>query len=916
MKKQGWTDSEKELLKKSYSTSNWEGLKKLFSGRSRNAIRLMAREIGLKRDTAVTRENSWLSKEEELIKKMYSDPAVSWEEIVKAIPRHTKSAIQMRATNSLKLSREGPKVKQESLPVEDPQVQVSERMKHLFGEETLKPAKLPQMRAEKPFLIVSEKEEILILNSMLIGSLSANDDKEDIIRNALRLAKVAGYGAVLLSGDLMYMLTQRYGTERPYKTQVSGVRVDPKKVQEAYPKAVVSDKKFESVDKRLEKGDPVFMTLKLRLEHNTAMLNKVFTDENGKPLFSGPVYITFGKLEDELIMFYANELLRVGLFGSRTWAQKRVYEYIADWRKEKDPAKKKEIYQKLRDFKEWLNIFAVMSNMADESIDKAREKVTGYLIEKYEECIPNSKVISVGDAFLKTGPNSIMTTTVKGREAGAKLSVLLASQTESYSKGRQTTNIPNVMLGTGLNPYLDIKFVTYQASGEPGDKRMCMILQLPMCIDSERYRDVIRNQNILKDDITKVGQKGGFESGAIALKWCDCLAPPIVKYWTSELLKNKQIFKDEDSIRDMVNAKQKENRIIFGHKEGCSHYGANDVLLYDSPEDSRGLVKKYHHQVTKEYLLACDAPILHHQHDGDATQQANHDYQKNVHLESLLPEEMQKKYQEIMKDSKLSENQKLKELVRIGLEQKVRDGVLDLNAQIEGYVLSLEPYLEYFVKVLRRSMKVNLSFEGLFSVITQIAGNHNKNTFKHVPFYVSDAKFITIALREAMLFYVIKKNQLDLADVVRKEITSPQNGPLGEGRGALCVDGKRCYAMVLKHKQGSMDKTQERTKRRGSEHYEVGLPICNLSGDDHKGGVRVTRGVVHIKTGCQQGEGSFGRELDFSEQNVFSMVYGIPVGGFANGPLVFMALDYQTMRRYALKPFAIHREKLFKNALE
>ena len=122
--------------------------------------------------------------------------------------------------------------------------------------------------------------------------------------------------------------------------------------------------------------------------------------------------------------------------------------------------------------------------------------------------------------------------------------------------------------------------------------------------------------------------------------------------------------------------------------------------------------------------------------------------------------------------------------------------------------------------------------------------------------------------------------------------------------------------MLLKHKQGPMPKTQTRGARRGQEYFEVGLPICNLSGDDHKGGVRVNRGIVHIKTGCQQGEGSFGREIDFSEQNVFSMVYGMPVGGFANGPLVFMVLDYATMRRYAMKPFPISRESLFKNALE
>ena len=521
--------------------------------------------------------------------------------------------------------------KSEALP-KNPQEDVSARMKQLFGEDALKAIRLPQMRAENPFKVTSEKGEILILNSPLIGSLTSEDDKEDIVRNTLRLAKVAGYDAVLLPGNLMYMLTQRYGSERPYKTQVSGVRVNSKKVQKSYPEAVVSDEKFESIDKRLEKGEPVFMTLRSRLELNTEMLSKTFTDKNGKPLFNGPVYITFGKLEDELIMFYANELLRVGLFKSRAWAQRRVFEHTSEWRKEKDPVKKKALYQKLRDFKEWLSIFAVMGNIADESIDKAREIVTGYLIKKYEEGIPNAKVLSVGDAFLKVGSHAIMVTTIKS--AGLNIgnqTAKLAAKTESYSKGRKTNNIPEVMLGTGLNPYMDMKLVTYQASDEAGDKRSCMIIQLPMCIDSERYRDVIRNQNILKDNITRVGQSSGFESGAVTLKWDDSLSLPIVSVWTSDVLKNKQIFKDDDTIKDLVRAKKKEHKLIFGHKEGCTHYGASDIVLYDSPDDPNGIYQKYHQQVTKEFLLACDAPILMHAHDGDITQGMNHHYQMNLH---------------------------------------------------------------------------------------------------------------------------------------------------------------------------------------------------------------------------------------------------------------------------------------------
>lgn len=795
--------------------------------------------------------------------------------------------------------------------------QLSMRMRHLFGEETLRVSKLPTMTGDKPMQITeSERDEIFVLNAKMIGARTSEDEDTDFIRNFLRLAQIAKFRCGLITGDVIYMVNKKSGNQRPYHTQVSGMVIDPKKVQDGYPKGVSEDPEFEPVEKRLAKGHAVFMTLKMRLDHILDMIEKAFKDDNGKPLFSGPLYITFGKLEDELVMFYANELSRIEVFRTKTWAGRRIRELTAERKKKGLTTEEIEkIDSKIRDFREFWSIFAIMSNNADQSINMWRNMVTSYLIRKYEERIPNSKVISIGDSFVNSAGHMIMATTSKGKRAGKKLSALLAKKTESYTKGRIPRNIPEVMLGMGMNPCLDIKYVTFQASDEPGDKRMCMVIQLPTSNDSELYRDVIRNQNTTKDSITKVVQESGFESGVLSFRWCDCVALPIVSFWTSELLRNKEVFKDEESIRAMLAGRKKEHKIIYGHKEGCTHYGANDVVTYPSPNDPNLMLVKYHHQVAKEYLAACKAPILHHQHDGDITQQMNHSYEKNVHPEWLLDAELQNKFREIDK-SNLPLPDKLRAVMALSIQQKIRGGVPDFDSQIEGYALSLEWYIKYFLDVLERSKEANLTFDGTFTVITHISGNHNKNTFKHLSFHVSDAKHIMTRVRELMLYNIIKYGRQALVELIRYQVTAPQIGPLGEARGSLLIDGRRCWAMLLKHKQGSMDKTQERGQRRGVEHNEVGLPICNLSGDDHRGGVRVTRGFVHIKTGCQQGEGPFGREIDFSEQNVFSMVYGLPVGGPSNGPLTFIVLDLRTMKRYAAKPFTVHRNELFKNALE
>ena len=802
------------------------------------------------------------------------------------------------------------------LPKESVSEQVSERMRQLFGEPMLRPQQLPHLAAGKPHEINSKKGEILILNSPLVGSLVAEDEYTDIVKNSLRLAEASKSDAVIVTGNLMYMLAQRYGTRRPYKTQVSGVKIDAKKVEASYPKSVVNHPEFRSVEKRLEKGELVFMTMGQRLDHNLTMLRKAFADEKGKPLYSGQVYITFGKLEDELIMFYANEFLRVDLFKSRAWAQKRVYECTTRWRKEKDQVKKEEIYQELLDWKRWLEIFVVLSNSADQSINQKREMVTAYLIRRYEECIPNSKVISVGDAFIKTASRNIMITTDKHRDVShGKLSAWLLDKTESYSKGRKPGNIPNVMLGMGLNPFLDVKFVTYQASDEAKDKRTCAIIQLPMCIDAERYRDVIRNQNILKDNITRVGQESGFESGVVMLRWHENLTQPVIEFWTSNLLKNKEIFQDAKKIQDMVDGKKVEHQLMYGHKKGCTHYGASDVMTYDSPNDPIGLLIKYHYQVAMEFLLAANAPIIMDQHDGDITQGANHPYWKNVHPDYLLPEDFLEKMREIERLD-ISCQEKLKRLKKLALDQKIRQGIFQPDEQVKGYARSLSSYLNYFLGIISRKKKSKLFFKGKLSAIMHIVGNHCKNTYKTSDVFVSDALHITEQLKKMLYAHLIDKKESGLKKDIEDELTAPQHGPLGEARGSFGVEGYQQYAMVLKHKQGEMDKTHKKGQKRSQNEYEVGLPIINLSGDNHKGGIRITRGIVNIKTGGQQDEGSYGREIDGSEQNVFSLVYGVPVGGFSSGPVVFIILDTETMRKYALKPFPVDGKKLFRNAIQ
>ncbi len=809
--------------------------------------------------------------------------------------------------------------------VEDFTLEVTRRMRHLLGVENLRYIRPVHMNADQPLVIPLRKGgsgEVTNINAPLIGSLIGDNGENyvDMTKNALRLARAASHDAVIITGGLSFVLTKRYGTTRPYQTQVSGVTLDPASVEAEYPESVKKDKRFDSIAKRMRMRKPIFISIKTRVDHVIEMIRETFCDSRGRAIYDGPVYISFGKREDELIMFFTNEILRIALFEARTWAQNTVELHRAQLKNtdSKNKSARKAIEKKIKDFKEFLDIFLTMSNISDQSINEARQIATAYLIKKYEEAIPNSKVISLGDGFVQFDGRLIMITTNKDHEGyNGRLAKELVAKTEGYSKGRDSHTIPSVMLGAGLNPLLDAKLLTYQGSDDEGDKRVCLVVQLPICVDSDRFRGIVRDQNVLKDPLTKVALKGGFESGIVTLSFHPGFALPVLRPYLSPFLKSAEIFRDAKSLKRAVSGREYRFRTMFFYKNGCTHYGAGDVLTYPGPDG----YQLYHDQVARRLLLACGAPILMHLHDGDISQQYNHPYVRNVHPKAKLPEDILDYLRALEARTDISDGQKFILASRMLHEQRILLGVLQIDEQIEGYVKSLRDDLEYFVKILERSLLVGMNFKGSISAITHIMGNHNKNTFKETEVYSSDARHITGLLQRDVLDYLIKTDRYHLRDWAMHQIGSFQNGPLGEARGSISVvsskiEGAQSYAVVLKHKQGDMDSTQKRAKRRSINGVEFGLPILNLSGDDHKGGFRVTRGIVHLKTGGQQGEGSYGREIDGSEQNVFSAVLGVPVGGFACGPLTLVVLDEETARRYAASPFPIDRKRLFRNPLE
>ena len=789
---------------------------------------------------------------------------------------------------------------------------VKRKMRYLLGTEELRPCKLPKTTPEKPFVIGEKHSSLMAINCPYFGSLTEGENEQDIVKNALRIAEATKCDAILIS-ELLFMITQGWGNLRPYLTRVSGIKIDPTVVEADYPESVREDERYESVAKRLEKGEPVFVSPAQKLAQIFRLIRKTFMDEKGKPVYGGPVFVTLGRLEDQAISFFTTEWVKIRFFRSRAYADKKIASLMAQLRK----GKTEKLENELDDWRMWRDMWLLMKNVSDHSTNQAREMITGFFVKKIEEAIPNAKVVSVGDTFYKIGSVLVMVTADKDRlNIQGNLAKSLKEKTESFSKGRNPDKLPDLILGMGPNPFLEVRLNTYQASFDPIDKEIGMIAQLPMCIDAFRYRSVIRDSNVLKDLITRVGRKSGFESGAVTFTWYPGLVQPVVDPYGSRVLTNPDI-RSAEGLEAMVRGMKTEHLRMYFLAMGDEHCGAGEAILHRCSGDvDRPL--KYNWQVTLQFLMDAYAPIIALFDNGDTTNGQNWSYAtKYEGANRRTPSSLLEEFNAIQSNDSLSAAEKVSRLKEVAFKRDVRAGIHAPDKQVHEYTNSLKPYIGYLAEILRLKKRSGIGFDGTLAAILYVMGNHCKNTYKNSPVVISDSLHIIDLLKKELLAYLMKHPVDGLTpEDVEKELSAPQNGYLGEARGSVGVGGNKSYALMLKHKQGDANAAQRRGQRRSVESEEVGLPTVTFCGDRHSVYVRVARDMVIVQSGCHVGKGVFGADIDGSDQDVCSVVCGLPVGGLKAGPLRFIFLDEVTMRKYADKSTKIDAKKIFVNALK
>ncbi len=801
----------------------------------------------------------------------------------------------------------------------------AKRFEMLFGDlKKIPTINIPRSDGGAPIAIKVKDENnpsVLVINSPLIGTLAARKESMDIFRNELRLAQADGSDAVIITGNLIYCLVEKYGKQRPYRTQVIGLEPDPEIIESAYPKAVLE--KIGPLAHRIKDGKIVFMTIKVYLDQIFKIARQKFLDAQGQPIFKGNVFISLGEIEESIAMYYANEALRAEVFQEKAFARKQIGKLRAKLRKNKNNTAK--VLEEINDWQIYDRLLVLMGNISPSQINERRKLMINYLAYRIESDIPNAKVIGTGDVYLKIGKQLVAVVSDKTIDSiRGGLAGRLREKVYNFVKASPGDKAAAVVLGAGFNPWgtgLYASFRIREHRSTLDDLRMTDVIQLLPCIDAKLYRETVQQMLKAKERLAKLASTPNFQSGAMRLSFFEPAPVPIIEWHASDFLTNQTIFGSDQGVADYVSGKDMRAKRIYLYKEGCTHYGAAFVARYDSPEDPTGRYVKHHNQVLFEAFVRDKTPIHMYLNDGDIQHWLNYPTFKEVNKQWLDPEDLLAAMTEIEKSSTMTVPEKIKALKILSLSNTLVAGVLQPEGQIETYGKAMRPYTEFFRGVIERAKQARIIFTGKpgdLGIINIGQGNHNERSWKNTDVKFSEAKLTRKELVGNLLRFGFNPPDLEQC------VVACETGGVGMAEGTFIVDslGEDAayeYCVFMKHKHGT-SKTQDNMKtmiknfsmRGTTGNYGVGRFTINLGGDDHMGGHAITRNAFHLKTGGQMFDGPFGFDNNFPKQNIFSAVLGIPAGGPSWGPFTVIKFDFRTTRKLAAYKITLP-EKMFPN---
>lgn len=778
---------------------------------------------------------------------------------------------------------------------------------------------------KNPFVIPvadPDKPRVYVVNGAHLGLEYNRVLAENFLRNVLLRAEAEKFDAILFTGGLMWLdVSKAQGFLTTHRALFSGLDFDPDVLDPDY------QKKAKEVRRRESPNAITFSTLRERVKNVLGGYRKVTTDpDTGKPLFSGKIYICFGRPEEQVIESSAHDHIRYVsiLMRSRLEADRKAlqatlrYELLESGGVETKSILKlrKEIEALIREEKRM-----VQTNV--DAVDRRRfvNIIRSLLISWYQEVIPNAHFITQGSTVLSIGGKIVSVAQV---EAEASSEQLIDGAMRGASTQALSGKLPDLVLLAGAYNVDAREGIVERVVGK--ERKTTRVWTLPVAIDKtyllrarpELIREASPIERLLGNDSF---EPGVFRLGCVNGIWdCASLSPDI-------------FFPSKPNGKSESHSIEKQSPYMFWLADGDYHHGAPAKEWIFDPISSEYLPLEVAVATLfmREFVEKGKKLPFIGWHCGGDILQGRHFPTHQARNPGTLPySRVRERMRELREHS--GETRRVNEATHLVEQQFQMRGEVWMQYQLEEAIrLSIRPRVSFFMEILKRAKELGIRMRGTseilrgssdmatidMGILNLLGGNHaEKTTFGEI----LEGPVLAWMTR----LYLLAAGGFDEKELERL-VRGPVFGPENIGYGLLSAPGGYEWAFHVRHDppvKGSQNAwtlqgVAERYRDRGDyPRIFTGRHLIGVSHDIHRAGMLYgpNMEVVSVPS-CTDGD-AFGERFGMSRNNIGATVIGIPVFGPESGPVRVIQLTHDFIRGYFTKPWEIDWDELFRGAIK
>ncbi|PJE51465.1 MAG: hypothetical protein COV29_00560 [Candidatus Yanofskybacteria bacterium CG10_big_fil_rev_8_21_14_0_10_36_16] len=797
--------------------------------------------------------------------------------------------------------------------------------------EGLENYEFPDNSYSNPFVISEEPEgQVSIINGSLIG-IKYPDIESNTTRRAFADARNRGAKAVIFVNILDLWSKKTAGPLAAYRAEVSGLEANPKRFPEEYREEVIDILRGNITD------DLIYQTLEEKFNEIIDALHKIsHRPRNKGPEFPGPVYIMFGLKEEELIRaasYYQCRYLKIVKEKKIEAELNMAKSRFSKARKDNDTSEIRhwdsEVMRLTRK-----KARTIQSNIHNRHYRYFNRKITAFVVKKFEEAIPNAKVISQGSAYFKLHKHIVKAHIPKHERVTDSL---LASYGDSY--GAEVFADTLADLTVICHPFaLDHRLVGREDSidGKPVTK---FVAVAPSCLDDVFLRDEFRNNIREVHKVQKLVNNPMFKPGVLLLSWSNGILNTIS-------LPISRLDKDRPFYNQNFAFPYPKTEYINVFLNTDNHFGAPDKRYIWDPAQKihLGVTEAAIELMRREGVINAKDIGLHMTAEmDDATNgdmwfnpryRPDPERMKILHFERWLLQMTS----DLQRASEQGDHELVREITsdinRVSISQLYFRGEdFPFHQMMQVYERHIDPNVDFYSAVLERFVKSGLNIRGISDfhksmVDTRDLAIHNFPNGNH--------RIKTLDQRDLEGDYIARHLQEKLAqlpfwqkylknnpDFLSKSIRAPRFGNETFGWGTVQAPDGYPWGMRVHGTPAKLSSWSDLLKSvirndlaRGDDSYGL-LKTATVTfyGDKHFYAKAEVNHLTYIMCAASVHTNMYGSSGGFPPNNTGVCFVSIPAGGPEEGPILVQMLPHDYLRDWFANPKSFNWNKFLPKAV-